>query len=78
MSIYISNKTGENVLKSQHVSRERRKEGLARGTDPTPPFLPGRKTTRVAPGRYGIHRFSGQGFKESALFRKWGCGHLNF
>ena len=45
------------------------KKALAKGTDPTPPFLPGRKTTRVAPGRYGIHRFSGQ-FKESRFVQE--------
>lgn len=35
---------------------------LARGMDTTSPFLPGRKEKRtgVEPGRYGIHKFSGQ------------------
>ena len=43
---------------------------LAREIDPTPPFLPGRKTTGVAPHRYGIYRFSGQSSRNPALLRK--------
>ena len=40
-------------------------------TDPKPPFLPVRKTTTgVAPGRYGIYRFSGPSSRYSVLYRE--------